>query len=77
MPVVAEEVRKRLSTEDEPFEGDIPLEEIEKDICSMVSSAKSGGKRVNFVFDGFMHPKSADFISFVSKFGVPDFIINC
>jgi len=62
MPAVAEEVRKRLSTEDEPFEGDVPIEEIEKDIQAMICSAKSSGKRANFVFDGYMHPKAADFI---------------
>lgn len=63
MNAISEDVRKRLSTEDEPFEGDVPLNEIEKDISNMIKS--SSGKRVCFVFDGFMHPNADDFIKFI------------
>jgi len=38
MNAISEEVRKRLSTEDEPFEGDVPINEIEKDIVDLMNS---------------------------------------
>lgn len=77
MPAVAEEVRKRLSTEDEPFEGDVPINEIEKGINDLIDAGKNLKTKQNYVFDGFMHPKANDFLEFVKKFGVPDFVINC
>mmetsp|Transcript_15124 Transcript_15124/g.10607 ORF Transcript_15124/g.10607 Transcript_15124/m.10607 type:complete len:101 (+) Transcript_15124:1869-2171(+) len=77
MPAVAEEVRKRLSTEDEPFEGDVPINEIEKDIDDIIQAAKNQTAKVSYVFDGFMHPNVEDFLEFVKRFGVPDFVINC
>lgn len=75
MNTISEDVRKRLSTEDEPFEGDVPINEIEKDIVNMVNSA--AGQRVCLVFDGFMHPNAEDFVLFIEQFGSPRFIINC
>lgn len=38
MNVISEDVRKRLSTEDEPFEGDVPINEIEKNITELINS---------------------------------------
>jgi len=60
MNAISEDVRKRLSTEDEPFEGDVPLPEIEKDIVNMMNAAT--GNRAIFVFDGFMHANADEFI---------------
>lgn len=73
MNAISEEVRKRLSTEDEPFEGDVPMNEIEKDIVELINT-RSG---VCFIFDGFMHAKAEDFIAFIEQFGSPRFIVNC
>lgn len=77
MAAIAEEAKKRLGTEDEPFEGDVPNAEIEKDIIALVEEGKRSGKRATYVFDGFTHAKAEEFISFVSEFGPPDFAINC
>jgi len=75
MNVISEDVRKRLSTEDEPFEGDVPIDEVEKDITELINS--QSGKQVCYVFDGFMHAKAEDFVGFIKQFGLPKFIINC
>ena len=55
----------------------MPINEIEKDIINIIEAGKKQKAKLNYVFDGFMHPKAEDFLEFVQKFGVPDFVINC
>lgn len=75
MGIVAEECKKRLKDpEAEEFEGDVPIEEVQKDICAIIAADRSSGLNVSYVFDGFHHKKSADFISWaVAEFGSPAF----
>ena len=40
MSLIAEECKKKLSTEDEPFEGEVPLEEVEKETIAIVQKDK-------------------------------------
>jgi hypothetical protein len=50
MKAVKEEVKKSMGTEEEPFEGEVPLDKIEKATKDIVN--KSKGK---LVFDGLIH----------------------
>ena len=51
MKAMEEGVKKRLGTDEEPFEGDVPIGEVEKDVLALIQSCN----KVKFVFDGFLH----------------------
>jgi hypothetical protein len=40
MAHIAEECKRKLGTEEEPFEGEVPLEEVEKETISIVRTDK-------------------------------------
>jgi len=41
MAKIAEECKKKLSTDDEPFEGEVPLTEVEKETIAIVKRDKA------------------------------------
>ena len=61
MKATAEKVKTTLGTEEEPFEGDVPLNKIEENIASCINKAK----KCKYIFDGFSHPKAEDFEKFI------------
>lgn len=75
-----DEIRKNLvaakGTEDEPFEGEISLDEINDKIQSFIlEKCSNSTERVKFVFDGI--PVDAEWFYFnVVKTGAPQFIIT-
>jgi len=78
MHAIAEACKARLGTEDEPFEGDVPQEEIEKDTLSIVTKDQAAGARHTYVFDGYSHKSPAEFLSWANEqFGPPDFWLHC
>ncbi len=76
MKAIAEKIRPTLGTEDEPFEGDVPMPEVEKFIRNFVEEQRRSSERVKFVFDGYTHKSVADFHKFFSEFGVPEFLLE-
>lgn len=60
MKAIREEVRKSMGTEEEPFEGDIPIEKSEEAIVKFVRKAK--GK---LVFDGMIHSDGPQYTHFL------------
>lgn len=72
MKIISEKCKAKLGTEDEPFEGDVPIANVEGEIEAMIKSNPSS----KFVFDGFTHPTPADFTKFVEKFGLPSFVLS-
>ena len=68
---IRDEVKKSLGTEEEPFEGDVPIEKSEAAIKSFV--AKSKGK---LVFDGIIHADGVQYVAFLENFGLPNFVLN-
>jgi hypothetical protein len=72
---ISDEVKGRLGTEEEPFEGEVPLGEIEKDICRQIAEGKASVPRKRFVFRGYAHKKLEDFLKFLAQFGNPEFIL--
>lgn len=75
MKEIQNNIRQKLSTEDEPYEGDIDIKEVEKEVIDNIAqaSAKSEG-RFKFVFDGYAHQNVVLFIEFLEKFGKPQFV---
>lgn len=71
MKAIRDDVKKSLGTEEEPFEGDVPIDKTEDAISQLVSKTK--GK---LIFDGIVHPDGAAFVAFMEKFGLPTFILN-
>lgn len=46
MKAIADKIKVRLApSEDEPFEGEVPIEEVEKDICALIEGNQTKGKR--------------------------------
>lgn len=75
MDKIEEGLKATLGTEDEPFDGDVPLAEIEKQIVKTISDAKNAGGRSKFVFKEFKHETEDKFMKFIEQFGVPDFAL--
>ena len=77
MKTIQEAIRTRLSTEDEPYEGDIDMKEVENEMINQINSAKEAADgRIKFIFDGFAHSTSSAFIEFLEKLGKPQFMIS-
>ena len=55
MKAIGEQIRPTLGDEDNPFEGDVPIDLIEKKIVEIINSNKQKGQRKKFLFDGFLH----------------------
>lgn len=73
MKAISDKVKSKLGTEEEPFEGEVPIQEIEKEISKIITEgAKS---KTKFIFDGYSHKNLQDFIDFTEEFGVPEFLI--
>jgi len=70
-----EAVKATLGTEEEPFEGEVPIADVEKQICQTIETSKSSGKKCKFVFDGYTHKEDAAFMTFIEQFGCPEFLL--
>lgn len=75
MGKISETVRGTLGSEEEPFEGDVPIADVEKEICSIIDTAQKSGNRCKFVFDGFTHDTDEGFLKFIEQFGCPEWAL--
>jgi hypothetical protein len=66
MNKIEEQAKASLGTEEDPFEGEVPLKEIEKSIIKTINDAKKAGGRSKFVFDGYKHDSEDKFMKFIS-----------
>jgi hypothetical protein len=74
MAHIAEECKRKLGTEEEPFEGEVPLEEVEKETISIVRRDKESSQQYTYIFDGYMQKNADAFVHwFSSEFGSPSF----
>lgn len=76
MKALEEVARKKLGTEEEPFEGDVPVPEVEKEIFSLFDSDDKAGKKYHYIFDGYTHKEVAEFANFINRIGTPISIIE-
>lgn len=51
--VIEEQVKKSLGTEEEPFEGKVPLDKVEDAVIKIIQANRSAGKRTPYIFDSF------------------------
>ena len=75
MKQIADGVKAGLGSEEEPFEGEVPVADVEKAVTEKIKTAQASGKRCKFVFDGFSHSTDEAFFAFIAQFGVPEFLM--
>ena len=67
-----------MGTEEEPYEGNIPMDKLEGAVMQMFEKDKRSGHKFKYAFDGYPHTNIEDFLNFVDKIGSPpDSIITC
>jgi len=64
MKQIEEDIRKSLSTDEEPFEGEVPIADVEKAVVEQVHADKAAGKNLTYVWDSWKHKNIADFLKF-------------
>jgi len=76
MKAVEDDVKSKMTDEEgNPFEGQVPQAEVEKEIVARINAAKDRGDKTKFVFDGFTHKKAEDFLKLIGQFGLPEFVL--
>ena len=77
MKAISELVRDGMKNEEgEPFEGDIPVKSVEDEVVKIVEQHQAAPGKKKYLFDGFIHKEPQEFIKFLSKFGMPSFILK-
>lgn len=78
MSKVSEDCRKKMGTEDEPFEGEVPIKKVEEAVYEMIESDRIRNEKFVYVFDGFLHKSPQDFVQFTAgRFGDEIAWIHC
>lgn len=78
MKNISEDLKKKMGTEDEPFEGDVPMDKIEEAILETVSKDRAANEKYMYIFSSWMHNTATDFINAIhGEFGLPNFCIHC
>jgi len=66
--IVEEQVKKSMGTEEEPYEGKVPLAKVEEAVLRLIEKDKRSGNKVQYIFDSFpLHPTAEDFYKFTSE----------
>lgn len=58
MTAISESIKKTLGTDEEPFEGEVPLEKVEEHILNTVTVDRAAGNKFIYLFDGWLHPST-------------------
>ena len=78
MTNVAENLKKAKGTEEEPFEGDIAVEEVEQEIIEDIYSRQDQGQKHTYIFKSWLHKSCEEFLQWAcDNFGAPNFCIHC
>ena len=73
MKVIADKCKAKMGTEEEPFEGEVPIAKVEEEITNMIEGSKGTGAK--FLFDNYTHATDEEFLKFTSKFGSPSMVV--
>lgn len=68
--------RKKLGTEDEPFEDDVPPEKITEEILSLIIGETKAGKKHTYVIDGINKDDINQMVKLQNELGAPSSIIS-
>jgi len=72
MQEISNKIKSTMGTEEEPFEGVVPLDKVEQKVCEFIhSTCATASGRIRFVFDGFLHKSGEEFCAFTKQFGNP------
>ena len=78
MNKIAEETRKKMGTEEEPFEGDVPMAKVQEAVLDMIESDRLNNNKFVYLFDSFTHKSPSEFINFAHKYiGFAQAWIHC
>jgi len=78
MANIAEELKKNMGTEEEPFEGEVPVEKVEEAILEIVSNDRTADRKFTYIFADWVHKSAMDFLNAMNQeFGLPTFAIEC
>lgn len=72
MKAATEKLKEEKGSEDAPFEGEIAVEEVEQAILGQIKASKPNSK---FIIDDYIQKTEDEFLAFVAKIGVPDFVL--
>lgn len=77
--LIEESVKKTLGTEEEPFEGKVPLAKVEEAVVRMIEADRKHSKQ-HYIFDSFpLHTSAHDFHRFTSqqmRCAAPDYVFD-
>jgi len=76
MKFIEEDLKKRLSTDDNEVE-EVPQDEIDKDIVRIITEDKQAGRKRKYLFDGYLHKTPEAFHGLLQQIGAPDSFIRC
>lgn len=78
MNAVSEQLKKAKGTEEEPFEGEVPLEEVEQAIIEDIFGRQDQGQKHTYIFKSWLHKTSEEFLQWAcDSFGAPNFSVHC
>jgi hypothetical protein len=66
----------KLTPEDGEFEGEVPIADVEKEVCDIINASRNSATRTKFIFDGYTQADADKFLAFVSQFGLPQFVLH-
>lgn len=65
MKQIEGKVKAKMGTDDEPFEGEVPIAKVEDEITNIINASKNTGSNPRFLFDNYTHTTDAAFLKFV------------
>lgn len=63
MAQIAEKLKSTMGSEDEPFEGEVPISKVEEAILEIISQDRSENKKFTYLFDSWLHKSTIEFIN--------------
>ena len=78
MVEIATELKKKMGTEEEPYEGEVSIAKVEEEILRIVQKDKESNQKFTYIFDSWLHKTTIEFIDYMhAEFGLPNFSIHC
>lgn len=65
MVELTEAVKKTLGDDDNPFEGEVPIDKVEAAVLEKIEKTKASTIKPKFVFDGYTHATHESFWEFI------------
>jgi hypothetical protein len=74
---IAAELKKTMGSEEEPFDGDVPVANVEDAIVALIAADRAAKQKFTYLFETWMQKTASDFIAFMSQhYGQPTFVVS-